>query len=250
MGNIAVSPCSNPQMELDGVLKAYSALGYRKFEAFTGWAKSAFDLKADPGLYREKAARYGMSFSSMHLPPVTDDLETTLAGAAQAARFAEAAGAGVVLFKANTRENYVRAGVRFLDAVEGLKITPVVQNHRGTAISTLADCREVLEGIGDARMKALLEVGHFHSVGVSWPQACELLAGRIALIHVKDQVAAQSVPFGTGEIDLPGLFSHMHSLGYAGDYVVEMEVQDGQNTLGYLGDALQYLRDRCEGARP
>lgn len=250
MGNIAVSPCSNPRMRLDEALAAYSALGYRKFEAFTGWVKSALDLTAEPGLYRQEAGRHGISFSSLHLPPVTDDVDSTLARAIRAARFAEAIGARVVLFKADTRANYIRAGRRFLDAVEGLNVAAVLQNHKGTAISTPADFREVLEGIDDRRMKALLEVGHFHSVGVSWQQGCELLAGRIALVHVKDQLGAQSVPFGAGEVDLPGLFAHMHSIGYAGDYVVEMEVQDEANTLAYLGDALRYLRENCQGACP
>ena len=45
---IAVSPCSNPDMSLDDVLRAYSSLGYSRFEVFTSWTKSAFDYRADP----------------------------------------------------------------------------------------------------------------------------------------------------------------------------------------------------------
>ena len=225
-------------------------LGYRKFEAFTSWVKSALDFTAEPAFYRERVEECGMTFSSLHLPPVTDDLEATLARAIQAARFAEAIGAGVVLFKASSRENYIRAARGFLDAVEGLSVTPVLQNHRGTAISSLADYRQVLERTDDERIKGLLEVGHFHSVGVSWRQGYELLGERTALIHIKDQLGPQSVAFGAGEIDLPGLFRHMRSVGYVGDYVVEMEVQDRENTLKYLGDALEYLRAHCEGAEP
>ena len=82
----------------------------------------------------------------------------------------------------------------FLDAIEGLGVTPVVQNHSGTAVSSLADAREVHEGIADGRMKALLEVGHFHAAGVLWPDACDYLGDRIVLVHVKDQVGKQSVP--------------------------------------------------------
>jgi len=37
--------------------------------------------------------------------------------------------------------------------------------------------------------------------------------------------------FGTGEVDLVGLFGHRRSVGYTGDYVVEMEVRDCDNTL-------------------
>ena len=62
------------------------------------------------------------------------------------------------------------------------------------------------------------------------------------------------MPFGTGEIDLVGLFEHMRSVGYDGDYVVEMEVADKENTLRYLAGAVEYLRRCCRtrsgGPRP
>jgi len=250
LGNIAVSPCSNPEMTLEEALAAYSGLGYAKLEAFTSWAKSSLDIAGDPAFYLDRARQRGMTFCSVHLPPITDDLESSLRRAVQAARFAEAIGAKVVLFKADSRDGYVKAAGPFLDAIQGLRVVPVLQNHAGTPISTLADYRCVLDGIADGRMKCLLEVGHFHSVGVSWRQGCELLGERIALVHVKDQIGRQSVAFGSGEIDLPGLFRHMHSAGYAGDYVVEMEVQDKANTLEYLGAALKYLGDNCEGVDP
>ncbi len=242
---IAVSPCSNPDMGLDDVLAAYSALGFRKFEVFTGWAKSAFDIDADPQGYLDKGRAHGMRFTSFHLPPVSDEADESLARAVKAARFAQAIGASVVLFKATSRANYIQAAGPFLDATAELAVTPVLQNHAGTPISTPADFREVIDGIADPRMKTLLEVGYFHSVGVSWREGCELLGDSIALVHVKDQVGGQSVPFGTGEIDLPWLFAHMASAGYEGDFVVEMEVADRENTLEYLGGALEYLKRNC-----
>ena len=55
-----------------------------------------------------------------------------------------------------------------------------------------------------------------------------------------------TVVVGVGEVDLPGLFAHMNSVGYEGEYVVEMEVVDAENTLQYLADAIAYLRTNCE----
>lgn len=243
--NLVVSPCSNPELGLDEALDAYSRLGYQKFEVFTGWVKSGFDIDCPPEFYRQKGRRYGMRFKSMHLPAIGNDIDGTLAKAVQGARFAEAIGADVVLYKATSRPNYIKAAKRFLDAIEEVGVTPVLQNHAGTAISTLGDFEEVLQGIDDGRMKALLEVGHFHSVGVSWKQGYDLLREKIALIHIKDQVGRQSVPFGMGEIDLPGLFRHMDSVGYAGDYVIEMEVADKEHTLTYLAQAMKYMEGYC-----
>lgn len=245
MSRLTVSPCSNPEMDLDEVLSAYRALGYEKFEVFTSWAKSAVDIEASPAIYVEKGRAHGMAFASLHLPPIDDDHAESVQRAVRAARFAAAIGVRVVLYKANTRPNYIACARAFLDGIEGLGVTPVLQNHAGTAISTLEDFREVREGIGDPRMKSLLEVGHFHTVGVSWKEGYDLLRDSIALVHIKDQIGPVSVPFGTGEIDLPGLFRHMDAAGYTGDYVVEMEVQDKENTLRYLGDARDYLGRVC-----
>jgi sugar phosphate isomerase/epimerase len=231
-------------MPLDEMLAAYAEIGFRKFEVFTSWA-APFDLDADPQIYLDKGLEHGIAFTSLHLPQVGDDLD--IGRAVQAAQFARALGVGVVLFKADSRESYIRAAGPFLDAIDGLGITPVLQNHYGTPITTLDDFRAILDGIGDSRMKTLLEVGHFHKAGVSWREGYELLADTLALVHVKDQVGPQSVPLGTGEIDLPGLFTHLRSVGYAGDFVVEMEVEDTANTLTYLDEAILYLEENCGG---
>ncbi|MGC9349495.1 MAG: sugar phosphate isomerase/epimerase family protein [Anaerolineae bacterium] len=238
---LVASPACNPDMSLDDALAAYAGLGFRKFEVFTGWAKSAFDIDKDPEFYLDQGAQYGMRFTSFHLPPIEDDQATSLNRAVSAARFAQAIGAHIVLYKATSRPNYIEAAARFLDAIEGLDVVPVVQNHYGTPVTTLEDVKEVHEGIDDARMKALLEVGHFHSAGVHWREAADYLGDRVVLVHIKDQIGRQSVPYGSGEIDLPGLFKTMHDRGYRGDYVVEMEVEDREHTLAYLDDAIDYI---------
>jgi sugar phosphate isomerase/epimerase len=210
---------------LAAVLEAYAGAGFRKFEGFTEWAEARFDVAAGPGGYLDLGRRHGMAFSSMHLPAVGgEDVAAALDHAVRAAEFARALGVKVVLFKAKSRELYIATGRAFLDRTEELGLARVVQNHVGTPITTLDDYRAVLAGIGDARMQALLEVGMFHSVGVSWREAYEALAGRIALVHVKDQVGDRRVPFGEGEIDLAGLFRRLRVDGYGGDVVIEMEV--------------------------
>ena len=244
---IAVSPCSRPAMPLDEVLAAYAAIGYRRFEIFTAGLKSAFDYKADPEFYISAGARHGMQFLSLHLPPIRrEQMDETLADAVRAAEFAAAIGVKIVLYKAADRPTYIEAAGRFLDAIAGLDITPVVQNHFGTPTSSLDNIKEVMEGIGDERMKSLLEVGQYHSAGVTWREAAEYLGGSIALVHIKDQIGPQSVPFGKGEVDLPGLFAFLDDSGYNGCYVVEMEVEDPENTLKYLEDAMGYMKSFCK----
>ena len=242
---LAASPCCNPDLSLDDALGAYSKLGFRKFEVFSTWCQSAFDvIDGDPAFYLDKGKEFGLQFTSLHLPSVGEDGD--IGPAIQGMKFAQALGCSVALFSACSREIYVEAGRKFLDAAEGIGVTPIIQNHFHAPICTLDDYREVIGGLSDPRMKTCLEVGHFHSAGVSWKEGFDVLGDSIALVHIKDQVGPQSVPFGTGEVDLPGLFAHMKAVGYSGEFVVEMEVADAENTLQYLADALAYLKDNCE----
>jgi len=243
MVSVAVSPCSNPELTLEQALAAYAALGYRRFEMFTSWAESAADVHADPRHYLALAAKHRFSYCCIHCPPLTEDMEASLPEAIQACRFGALLGCRCAIVKAKTRADFLAGVPGLLDAIEGLPIIPVLQNHKGTAITTLDDFLEVVDGIDDRRMQCLLEVGHFHSVGVSWQEGYEALASRIRHVHIKDQVGAQSVPFGAGEIDLPGLLERLVADGYDGDVVVEMEVADRANTLTYLGDALRYVKE-------
>ena len=234
-------------MTLEEALTAYGEVGFERFELFTSWCKSAAEPTAEPDAYLRLARKHGFQFSSIHVPPIGDDIEAGIALAAQTCRLGTALGCRAALVKAKSREVYIAAAEKLLNAITDLPIIPVLQNHAGSPISTLDDYRAVLEGIDDPRMKCTLEVGHFHSVGVPWRAGYDLLQGRIELVHIKDQIGPQSVPFGKGEIDLRGLFARLRDDGYNGDVVIEMEVEDRGNTRTYLLDALAYVGPLLEG---
>jgi sugar phosphate isomerase/epimerase len=240
---LVISSCSLPKAGLDEVLGAFAGIGYRRFELFTEWAASRVDWRGDPNSLRALGARYGMTFAALHLPPVRPAAyDETLADAIAAARFAAAVGAGVVLFKAADLPTYARAARPLLDAAVPLGLNVVIQNHRGTALERPEQALWVLEQADDPRLRTLLEVGHYHSVGVGWHEAADALGESITYVHIKDQVGAQSVPFGTGEIDLPGLFRYLEGeRGYRGEYVIEMEVADPENTVDYCRTAREYV---------
>ena len=66
---------------------------------------------------------------------------------------------------------------------------------------------------------------------------------RIYNFHIKDDVGTQSVPLGTGEIDLRGYIEALHAIGYEGALAVELEVVDMENLPRYCSEAFVYLRD-------
>lgn len=244
---LTISPCSNPAFELPEVLKAYAEIGFKNFEVFTSWAKSALDINKEPAEYLKLGEKYHMSFRSFHLPNITTingekDLEQSIL----AARFAYKIGCDVVLFKADSIQTFLKFGKRFLNGIDSVDIVPVIQNHVGSAIETIEDVNDVLDGINDDNLKVLFEVGHFHAAGILWKDAIPCFKNRIKLVHIKDQIGKVSVPFGKGEIDIPGLIIFLDSIQYKDQLVVEMEVEDPENTLTYLKDSYEYLNQLME----
>jgi len=239
---LVASPCSAPKWTLDEVLAAHAELGFRKFEAFTGWVASALDVAGDPAGYVAAAERHGMRYTSFHLPAVGgEDFDASVTASIAASRFAKAVGAEIVLYKAKTRPDYVRAAPAMLDACEELGLTPVVQNHKGSALNDVDDVRGVLDGVADERLKVLLEIGHFHQAGVTWDVAYAALRGRIALVHVKDIAAGEPVGFGEGEIDFPALAATLAADGCTADWVVELEGKCWDDPKRYLREAVDFL---------
>jgi sugar phosphate isomerase/epimerase len=243
---LVASPCCRPDWSLQQSLAAYAALGFTRFEGFTEWTAAALDPAAKAATYARLAAEHGMRFASLHLPTIRDE-GASLERAIHAAGFAEALGAEIVVVKAESKELYARAVPAFLAATDALNVTPVIENHKGAVVSSLADYRDVLEAANDARLRGLLEVGHFHCVGVGWKEAYDLLRGRIALVHLKDIAGGACVPFGAGEVDFPGLLSRLKADGYAGGYVVELEGDCRRDVTRHLRDAIDYLRPLIEG---
>jgi len=242
------SPVYFPHLPLEPVLRACSELGFVKFEGFTEWAASRMDWREDPAKPRRLAESMGLRFSSFHLPTAKSDTDSELSDLMVAARFGAALGAKVILFKAATREIFAGLGIRFLDALYAMNLglTPVLQNHRGGPIQSLDDFRAVLNSMNnDPRMKTLLEVGQFHRAGVEWRQGWEWMGSRIALIHVNDILVGNSVPYGTGEVDLRGLMRQVKTSGYEGDIVVELELPsretDSNETIEGVRLAVEHL---------
>ena len=182
-----------------------------------------------------------MMFSSLHLPRAPEQAMTAVG-------FAAGLGVGIVIFKAGSREDYLKMAKPLLDMAERFSLTTVLQNHAGSPISTIDDFLRILDKINDPRAKVLFEVGHFHRVGVGWSQACDALRDRIALVHLRDVAGDTTVPFGTGEIDLPGLIQHLEETGYDGDYVLEFEGVDERRVLNYLERATRFLNSYLESS--
>ncbi len=243
LNELIVSCCANPEKNLSQVLNEYSDIGYSRLECFCDWVQSALDVDDNPQEYLDQAQAHNIEYSSLHLPRFEDDdFAASLRRAIQGAHFAAALGMEVVYPRATSRAAFIRAGKPFLDAIESNGLTAAIEIHKGFPVDNCATLREVLDGICDERMKAVLEVGHLHHAGETWRQAWDQFGERLAVVHLKDIQDGRNVALGMGEIDLSGIVQHLKAAQYSGHWVVELLVPDRENTPQYLTQARQWVQ--------
>jgi len=136
------------------------------------------------------------------------------------------------------------AGIReLMPLIENKPVSLALEPHYGSQIQYLEDYEAIFNQIRSPQVGITLDSGHFHSSGVDWKGLIHRYPERIYNFHVKDHVGMQSVPLGTGEIDLRGYIEELHAIGYEGALAVELEVTDPENLPRYCADAFVYLRD-------
>jgi len=116
------------------------------------------------------------------------------------------------------------------DLVEGLKnlletfpdMTFNLGNHLGNRVQGLDDYRAVLPNVGD-RVRVLLDTGHLLTAGEDVMKVADAFAGRIGVVHLRDQKGETPVPFGEGDLPFKDLFDLLKESGFDGSLVVELE---------------------------
>lgn len=135
------------------------------------------------------------------------------------------------------------AGIKeLLPLIEHKPVRLALEPHYGSQFQYLEDYEAIFDQIESTQVGITLDSGHFHSAGVDWKRLIHRFPDRIYNFHVKDHVGAQSVPLGSGEVDLRGYIEELHDIGYEGALAVELEVTDPENLPRYCAEAFVYLR--------
>lgn len=136
------------------------------------------------------------------------------------------------------------AGLKKLcSMIANIPVKLALEPHIGTQIQEASDYEEIFKHITTEQIGITVDTGHFHAAGVDWKAIIRRYPERIYNIHLKDHIGRQSVPLGTGEIDLPGLVKELDAIDYDGALAVELEVVDRENLPRYVGEAYRYTRD-------
>ncbi|MGD8239595.1 MAG: sugar phosphate isomerase/epimerase [Armatimonadota bacterium] len=249
---LSCSTCSIPKHDLNAAVEAIRRTGYDYMEAFTTWTDCALGPGSVPaGEAQALLARHGVGLSSLNghavtamsggaiadcLPPILGDL-----------RYAKE----MELTRLNIRgakqdqpmEVFVEGLRRVALEAARMAMGLIIGNHSGNRLERPEELSAAFEGAGADNVGMLVDAGHFYSVDVDPASAIRELGDHLQLLHIKDQIGRQSVRFGEGEMDVAGILKAARDVGYDGFVVVEMEVEDAENTEQYLAEGKEYLED-------
>ncbi|MDA1190274.1 MAG: sugar phosphate isomerase/epimerase [Candidatus Poribacteria bacterium] len=249
MITLSCSSCCIPAYGFDDFLALVKESGYTHFETFVTWTGSKLDTTDEP--LREAKRRItdsGLKLSSLNIENIpAEDVDAQDARFERQKRHIDAAielGARTANFKGGKRADadldaLLKGVERLARHVEDLPIELAVGNHHGNRVERLEDFNRLFAEIDHPKVGMLVDIGHFHSAEEPIPPIMDTHADRIKLLHTKDQIGTRSVAFGLGEIDNAGLLRQARQLG---SLVVEVEVEDKENSPTYIRAARPYLQ--------
>jgi L-ribulose-5-phosphate 3-epimerase len=115
-----------------------------------------------------------------------------------------------------------RRTAEVLRQVLPLCATTGVELHLETSLAPDA-FSSLLAQIPDPLLRVNYDSGNSASLGYDVARELAAYGARVGSVHVKDRVqGGGTVPLGTGDADLPALFSALAGLRYQGDYVLQV----------------------------
>ena len=256
---LSCSTCCIPEYTLDDALALFASAGYEYFETFTTWTGGQLDVqKVDKEEAKRTLTRLGLKLSSLNIENFGAEdgtaFQERLERQKRNIQWAIELGCGKINFKGGKRTaedmSALIRGARELAAYcEDLPVELCLANHHGNRIEGMEDLDQIFSEIHHPKVGVVVDIGHYHSAGVDISALIEKHIDKIKLVHTKDQIGAKSVPFGQGEIDNPGLLKLLHDLGYDGFLVVEIKVEDKENTPKYIRQARTYLQEILDTLR-
>ena len=98
------------------------------------------------------------------------------------------------------------------------------------------------------------DVGNLSAWGNDVVEELTLGRNQIVALHLKETLAVSAdhpgtfkeVPFGTGCVNFPAVFSHLKKMGYAGPFLIEMWTERAENPEKEISEAKEWIFDQMK----
>ena len=99
------------------------------------------------------------------------------------------------------------------------------------------------------QLKVNYDSGNSASLGYNVREEIAAYGDRIGGVHIKDRIrGAGTVPLGTGNAEIAVLLSHLHKVGYKGDFVMEAARGEPGKELGWVRHNREFVLSQLQAA--
>jgi L-ribulose-5-phosphate 3-epimerase len=124
-----------------------------------------------------------------------------------------------------------------------------VELHLETSLGPQAFA-SLLERCSHPLIRANYDSGNSASLGYRVSEEFAAYGDRIGSIHIKDRrLGGGTVPLGTGDADLPGVFRGLAALHYGGDYVLQIARSEPGQELPWIRENLSWIAGQMEAVK-
>jgi len=108
----------------------------------------------------------------------------------------------------------------------------------------------LLEQCPHPSLRVNYDSGNSASLGYRVSEEFAAYGHRIGSVHIKDRkLGGGTVPLGTGDADLPGLFRGLAALNYSGDYVLQIARSEPGQELPWIARNLSWVAGQVQMAK-
>ncbi|NOZ21454.1 MAG: sugar phosphate isomerase/epimerase [Planctomycetes bacterium] len=251
---LATSTVCYSDASLDEALNRTAAAGWRNLElvAIPGWCH--FDCNKDnTAMLKDLLAKYGLKLAALHAGGIqctsAEEAKKSVEYFEKCMLIGTELGASRLVFTGSRRDQ----GGSLDNAIEGLKALEekldmydfhiCIENHYRNWFETIEDYDVLMGALADPRIGITMDTGHFTSSEVDMTAFIDRFGDRVKHVHVKDHIGTQSVAIGAGETDNLAVVNALAAKGFDGYLSLELEVEDKENTDGYVAEAREIMEE-------
>lgn len=131
----------------------------------------------------------------------------------------------------------------YLEKTQDLGVTAALEPEPGMLVETLGEYEELANGLPGLTLA--LDTGHCLVTGEREPAAAvEEFAGRLGTVTIEDMRRGvhEHLPFGEGDMDVPGVLGALEKVGFGGLVCVELS-RESHRAHAAVPEAIEYLKE-------
>lgn len=154
----------------------------------------------------------------------------------------------------DTRNWYLENMRKSLDMAAREQVMLAIEIMDHPFMNSIVKFMNIRELLKSPWLSVYPDVGNLSAWGNDVLEELTLGRNQLVALHLKETLAVSAdhpgtfkeVPFGTGCVNFPAVFSHLKKIGYAGPFLIEMWTERSENPEKEISEAREWIFDQMK----